>query len=155
MCTIGPLYATPLIGIIRWWPGSGKQVWPTWILNTLYLGQPNIHAILVAWVSRNSNSVRNRSICSALYNMFVQLGGIIGNNIYREEDKPFYKRGNMQLFVISFIPIPILLLTKAYYIWRNKSRDKIWNSMAEEEKCIYRETTRDEANKRLGFRFDH
>ncbi|CCG24984.1 hypothetical protein CORT_0G03060 [Candida orthopsilosis Co 90-125] len=155
VCLIAPLYATPLIGVIRFWSGSGKDIWATWVLNTLYLGQPYIHAIVVAWVSRNSNSVRNRSICSALYNMFVQLGGIISNNIYREDDRPMYKRGNMQLFVISLILIPVLLLVKAYYIWRNKSRDKIWNSMTEEEKRIYRETTKDEANKRLDFRFEH
>ncbi|KAI5949011.1 hypothetical protein KGF57_005002, partial [Candida theae] len=117
--------------------------------------QPYIHAICVAWVSRNSNSVRNRSICSALYNMFVQLGNIIGNNIYREDDKPQYKRGNMQLFAITLALIPVLLLVKAYYVWRNKSRDKIWNAMTEEEKHVYRETTKDEANKRLDFRFDH
>ncbi|CAD1812810.1 Major Facilitator Superfamily protein [Candida parapsilosis] len=155
VCLIAPFYATPLIAVIRWWPGAGKQIWPTWVLNTLYLGQPYIHAICVAWVSRNSNSVRNRSICSALYNMFVQLGNIIGNNIYREDDKPMYKRGNMQLFAITVILVPILLLTKAYYMWRNKKRDKIWNSMTEEEKHEYRASTKDEANKRLDFRFDH
>ena len=155
VCCLAPLYATPLMGVIRWWSGSGKDIWATWVLNTLYLGQPYIHAIVVAWVSRNSNSVRNRSICSALYNMFVQLGNIIGNNIYREDDKPMYKRGNMQLFVITFILIPILVLTKFYYVWRNKSKEKVWNAMSEEEKYEYRTTTKHEANKRLDFRFDH
>ncbi|KAI5949006.1 hypothetical protein KGF57_005007 [Candida theae] len=87
--------------------------------------------------------------------MFVQLSSIIGNNVYRDDDKPLYKRGNMQLFVISLILIPILILAKGYYIWRNKSKDKIWNAMSEEERQTYRETTTDEANKRLDFRFDH
>ncbi|KAI5956680.1 hypothetical protein KGF57_003400, partial [Candida theae] len=96
-----------------------------------------------------------RSICSALYNMFVQLGGIIANNIYREDDRPQYKRGNLQIFVISLILIPVLLLVKAYYVWRNKSKDKIWNAMSEEEQQTYRDTTTDEANKRLDFRFEH
>ena len=155
VCTIMPIYTIPIMGLIRWWPGAGKEAWPTWVLNTLYLGQPYIHAICVAWVSRNSNSVRNRSICSALYNMFVQLGSIIGSNIYREDDKPLYHRGNMQLFAITFILLPILLLTKAYYVWRNKTKDEIWNSMSEEERHKYRETTTDQANKRLDFRFDH
>ena len=30
--------------------------------------------------------------------MFVQLGSIIASNIYRKDDLPLYKRGNMQLF---------------------------------------------------------
>lgn len=87
--------------------------------------------------------------------MFVQLGGIISNNIYREDDRPMYKRGNMQLFVINLILIPILLLVKLYYIWRNKSKEKVWNAMSEDERRAYRETTTDEANKRLDFRFEH
>ena len=55
---IAPFYALPLIAIIRWWPGAGKNIWATYILNTLYVGQPYIHAICVSWVSRNSNHVR-------------------------------------------------------------------------------------------------
>ncbi|KAI5970194.1 hypothetical protein CANMA_000805 [Candida margitis] len=155
VCCLAPLYATPIMGVIRWWSGAGKDIWATWVINTLYYGQPYIHAIVFAWVSRNSNSVRNRSICSSLYSMFVQVGDVIGNNIYRQDDKPLYKRGNMQLFVITLILIPVLLLTKMYFMWRNQSRDRIWNAMTEEEKHTYRLTTKDEANKRLDFRFDH
>ncbi|CAI5760349.1 unnamed protein product [Candida verbasci] len=155
VCLLAPLYATPIMGVIRWWSGSGHNIWGTWTLNTLYLGQPYIHAIVVSWVSRNSNSVRTRSVASALYNMFVQLGSIIANNIYRTDDKPLYKRGNMQLFFISFALIPILILVKLYYVWKNKSRDKIWNAMTEEQRIDYRANTTDEGNKRLDFRFDH
>ncbi|CAK9442221.1 uncharacterized protein LODBEIA_P59640 [Lodderomyces beijingensis] len=154
VCLIAPIYATPIMGVIRWWSGSGKQIWSTWVLNTLYMGQPYIHAICVSWVSRNSNSVRTRSICSAVYNMFVQLGSIVANFIYREDDKPQYHRGNMQLFVLTLILIPILVLAKGYYVWRNKTRDKIWNAMSEEDRNDYRENTKDEGNRRLDFRFD-
>ncbi|KAK6205683.1 putative major facilitator superfamily transporter [Scheffersomyces amazonensis] len=155
VCTLAPLYSAPLIAIIRWWPGAGVKVWPSYVLNTLFLGQPYIHAICVSWVSRNSNSVRTRSISSAVYNMFVQIGNIAANNIYRKDDLPLYHRGNMQLFAITVALIPVLFLTKAYYIWRNNSRDKIWNAMTPEEREDYISNTTDEGNKRLDFRFDH
>ncbi|RCK65553.1 hypothetical protein Cantr_01214 [Candida viswanathii] len=155
VCLIAPIYSAPLIGIIRWWPGSGVNVWATWVLNTLFLGQPYIHAICVAWVSRNSNGVRGRSISSALFNMFVQVDAIIANNIYREDDLPLYHRGNMQLFAITLTLIPVLLIAKGYYVWMNKRRDKIWNAMTEEEKHEYRVNTKDEGSKRLDFRFAH
>lgn len=155
MSLIVPLYATPLLALIRWWPGAGIEKWPTYVLNMLYLGQPYIHAICVAWVSRNSNHVRTRSVSSAVYNMFVQLGSIIGLNIYRKDDLPLYHRGNMQLFAITVILIPILLLTKWYYVWQNKRRDNIWNALTEEEKHEYRHTTKDEGSRRLDFRFAH
>lgn len=44
---------------------------------------------------------------------------------------------------------------KLFYIWRNKSREREWNSMSQEEKDQYIETTKDEGNKRLDFRFAH
>ncbi|KAI5963724.1 uncharacterized protein KGF55_002604 [Candida pseudojiufengensis] len=153
VCLIAPVYATPIIGIIRWWPQAGKNIWGTYVLNTLFLGQPFIHAICVSWVSRNSNSVRSRSISSALYNMFGQIGNIIANFIYRNDDKPLYLRGNMQLFWITFGLIPLLLIIKFYYVFVNKKRNKIWNNMSEDEKDDYRKYTKDEGSDRLDFRF--
>ncbi|EMG47304.1 hypothetical protein SBY92_002774 [Candida maltosa Xu316] len=155
VCLIAPFYCIPLLGIIRWWPGSGTKPWPSWVLNTLYLGQPYIHAICVSWVSRNSNGVRNRSISAAVYNIFVQLDAIIASNLYRKDDLPFYHRGNMQLFAMTIALIPILLLTKGYYVYMNKKRDEVWNAMTEEEKDDYRNNTTDEGTKRLDFRFAH
>jgi hypothetical protein len=40
-------------------------------------------------------------------------------------------------------------LTKAYYVWRNKSRDKKWNAMTTEQQLEYLVTTTDEGNKRV------
>lgn len=44
---------------------------------------------------------------------------------------------------------------KFYYIWRNKKRDEAWNALSREQKDHYLETTTDEGNKRLDFRFAH
>jgi hypothetical protein len=51
--------------------------------------------------------------------------------------------------------VVIYLLTKVYYVWRNKSREKKWNAMSEIERLEYLSTTKDEGNKRLDFRFQH
>ncbi|GEQ68831.1 hypothetical protein JCM33374_g2500 [Metschnikowia sp. JCM 33374] len=150
-----PLFTLPFIAALRWWPGSMHKPWPTWFLVSMVLAAPYVHALCVGWVSRNSNSIRSRSVCSALYNVFVQLGNIAANNIYRADDKPLYRRGNRNLFIVTVACIPLLFLVKGYYIWRNKSRDKIWNAMSFEEQENYVRTTTDEGNKRLDFRFDH
>ncbi|KAF5111363.1 hypothetical protein DV453_000008 [Geotrichum candidum] len=150
-----PLWIIPCLGVLRWWSGSLENVWGTYAVMTILLSAPYIHAILVSWCSRNSNTVRSRTTSAALYNMFVQAGSIISSNIYRKDDLPKYKRGNMQLFALAWASLGTLLLTKVYYIWRNKSRDNIWNAMTLEEQHSYRATTKDKGNKRLDFRFAH
>lgn len=87
--------------------------------------------------------------------MFVQASGIISSNIYRADDAPNYTRGNKTLLGIAVGNIAVYLLTKAYYLWRNKSRAAKWEAMTEEQQLEYLETTTDEGNKRLDFRFAH
>jgi hypothetical protein len=51
--------------------------------------------------------------------------------------------------------IGLYVLTKFYYVWRNKTRDAKWNAMTEDDRLTYLATTADEGNKRLDFRFAH
>lgn len=87
--------------------------------------------------------------------MCVQLGSIIGNFIYRNDDKPYYHRGNTSLFAINLLSIAIFLSTKAYYIWRNKQKERLWNAMTEEQQIEYRKATKFRGSRRLDFRFRH
>ncbi|GKT45231.1 putative transporter [Colletotrichum spaethianum] len=63
--------------------------------------------------------------------------------MYPNDDAPLYKRGNRSLLGIL------------YYIYRNKKRDRTWEGMSEAQRLAYLETTKDEGNKRLDFRFSH
>lgn len=113
------------------------------------------HPILVGWNSINSNTVRTRTVSAAVYNIMVQIGGIISSNIYRADDAPFYKRGNKVLIGICVFDIFLFLGVKLYYIQRNKYKAKIWESYSAEEKENYLATTKDKGNKRLDFQFHH
>jgi hypothetical protein len=119
------------------------------------LSYPYCHAILVSWNSRNSNSVRTRAVSAALYNMFVQSGNIIGVNIYRENDRPYYIRGNKILLAICCFNILLFPTVKYYYIRKNKRREAKWAELTGEEKVDYVRNTEDEGAKRLDFRFSH
>uniref|UniRef100_A0A0D2Y0P0 Transporter n=1 Tax=Fusarium oxysporum (strain Fo5176) TaxID=660025 RepID=A0A0D2Y0P0_FUSOF len=127
--------------------------WVSFAVLALLLGSPTAHPIQVSWNSRNSNTVRLRTVSAAIYNMFVQSAGIIASNVYRKDDAPRYREGNKNLLAIIALNITLYLLTRTYYIWRNKSRDKIWDAMDDEQKKHYLDTTKDEGNKRLDFRF--
>ncbi|KAM5341387.1 hypothetical protein ACJ41O_014418 [Fusarium nematophilum] len=127
--------------------------WVSFAVLTLLLGSPTAHPIQVSWNSRNSNTVRLRTVSAALYNMSVQSSGIIASNIYRKHDAPRYREGNKNLLAIIALNITLYLLTRAYYIWRNNRRDKVWDALSDDQKKEYLDTTKDEGNKRLDFRF--
>lgn len=134
---------------------SGISPWVKYAVVTVLLSYPYPHAMQVGWCSRNSNTVRARTVSAAVYNMFVQVSGIVYSNIYRTDDQPEYRRGNKQLVAICSANIVIYALVKLYYIWRNKKRDKEWNAMSREEQMHYLETTTDQGSRRKDFRFAH
>lgn len=148
------IWALPLlIALVALPPVFPNSNWVKWLLSTLLVGHPYVHAIIVALTSRNSGSVRTRTVGSSLYNMSVQLSSIISSQIYRDNDKPYYYTGNKALLAVVAYNFVVIIGMKVYYDWRNSSRDKIWASMSRDERVHYLSTTKDEGNKRLNFRF--
>ncbi|KAH8698633.1 putative pantothenate transporter [Talaromyces proteolyticus] len=150
-----PIWTLPCVIALRFWPGELQQSWGTFALMTVLLSYPYCHAILVAWCSTNSGSVRTRSISAAVYNMMVQVGSVISANIYRSEDAPLYHQGNRNLIIINCLVIGLFFFTKFYYITRNKWKARKWAALTEEEKIDYIKSTTDQGNKRLDFSFVH
>ena len=81
---IGQVWALPFLIYLTVANTGNLNRWVLWIVTTLLLSYPNAHPIQVGWNSRNSNTVRSRTVSAACYNMFVQSGGIIASNIYRK-----------------------------------------------------------------------
>ena len=69
------------------------------------------------------------------------------------DDAPNYTHGNKALLGIAIGNIAVYLLTKLYYVFRNRQRDRKWYAMTEQQQLVYLETTKDEGNRRLDFRF--
>jgi len=152
---IQAFWTLPCVIALRWWPGLITNQWGTYALVTVVCSYPYCHAILVAWCSKNANNVGARSVSAAAYNMGVQLGNIVSNFIYRDDDKPYYHRGNLDLVGINLLAIAVFILTKVYYVWRNRQKEKGWNAMTEDEQNEYRKATRLRGSRRLDFRFAH
>ncbi|PKY01098.1 permease of the major facilitator superfamily [Aspergillus campestris IBT 28561] len=149
------IWVLPCIVALRFWPDVMDNKWGTYAIITTLLCFPYAHAILVGWVSKNSNNVGTRTVSAAVYNMSVQLGSVIGNNIYREDDRPKYRRGNSVLLALNLLGIVVFIGTKIYYVSRNRYRDRIWAAMTEEQRLDYSRNTTDTGSKRLDFRFAH
>ncbi|KAK5050607.1 hypothetical protein LTR84_003889 [Exophiala bonariae] len=142
-----------LIALVTLPPTFHNSNWSKWVISTLLVGYPYVHAILVALTSRNSGTVRTRTVGSSLYNMAVQTSNIISSQIYRADDKPYYYRGNKVLLGIVAWNFVVFIFAKVYYVRKNNQRDRIWGSMSREERIHYLATTTDKGNKRLDFRF--
>ena len=149
------VWLLPCLAALRWWSGTGIQSWNTYALLTVLLSYPYCHAIVVSWASRNSGSVRTRSVSAAFYNMTVQLGNVIASNIYRTNDAPLYHRGNDILFALNLLSIALFVAAKGYYWSKKRSRARKWEVMSGDQREQYLATTRHEGNKRLDFRFAH
>ncbi|KAF9729491.1 major facilitator superfamily transporter [Paraphaeosphaeria minitans] len=125
------------------------SAWAYFAIATVLLSFPYTHPLQVAWTSRNAGSVQNRTVSASLYNMFVQVSGMIGANIYQPSDAPRYFKANKGLLVICVWMCVIQYPgTYFYYRWRNNQKTKKWEAMTSEEQEIYRTTTTDAGNKR-------
>ncbi|KAG8354287.1 putative transporter [Fusarium venenatum] len=128
--------------------------WAYFAISTVLLSFPYTHPIQVAWTSRNAGSVQNRTVSASLYNMWVQVSGMIGANIYQPDDSPRYFKANKGLLVICIWMCLVQYPgTFFYYRWRNYQKAKKWDAMTPDEQHQYRTTTSDQGNKRLDFRF--
>ncbi|KAF5630339.1 tartrate transporter [Fusarium sp. NRRL 52700] len=130
---------------------ANASPWAWYSATILMIGFPYIHSINVSLTSRNAGSVRTRTVGSAMYNMICQASSVISSQIYRDDDKPLYRRGNKVLLALVGWNVVMTVFIKGYYIWRNKTREQIWDAMSDEEKDEYLRTTKDEGNKRYCF----
>ncbi|KAL2822485.1 major facilitator superfamily domain-containing protein [Aspergillus granulosus] len=150
-----PLWVFPCILILRFWSGAMVDAWGTYSIMTVLLSYPYCHAILVGWTSKNSINVGTRTVSAAVYNMSVQMGNVIGNNVFHADDAPRYKRGFSVLLGLNLLGIALFLATKVYYIKRNRYRDRVWARMTEEQREDYIKNSTETGSKRLDFRFAH
>lgn len=152
---IQPIWVATCVGVLRFWSGSLVKQWGTYAVLTIALGDPYIHAMMVSACSRNSQSIKTRTVSASVYNMFVQAGTIIASNIYRTKDKPLYHTGNSVLFGCALAMFPILIGTKLFYKYLNSRKEKVWQGMTDEEREDYIAHTSDKGSTRLDFRFAH
>lgn len=148
------VFVLPFIAALVALPDDTNQ-WVKYVLLIGILGQPYTHAILAAWVSQISNSVRARAVGTSLYNMSYQVGSIIATQLYTQDDKPYYHKGNSAILGICCFNIAFAFVTKFYYIQRNKYKERKWLAMTPEEQEDYKLNTTDKGQKRLDFTFVH
>ena len=80
LSSLSQIWAFPMLVALVYLP-EDRDHRDTYALTMLLSAQPFVHAILAGLASRNSGSVRSRTISAALYNMCFQVSSIIGHNV--------------------------------------------------------------------------
>ena len=80
VCISSQIWALPLLLFLENM-AADTAAWTRYAVTVMLVGYPYVHAILVAAVSRNAGAVRTRTVASALYNMIVQAGAVISQNV--------------------------------------------------------------------------
>lgn len=86
------------------------------------------------------------------------MGSLIGSQIYRKYDSPYYKQGNKVLISICALALLTFVAQRLYLQTLNKRKAAVWDEMTVEERSIYQAdaTAREvDGNKRLDFRFQY
>ena len=172
-CFFGEFWCLPLLAALIGIHPSASN-WTRFALTTLISGctshtwrqisscvltaraDPYFHPIVSAWISENSFDVKKRAVTAATYNVIVQVGSIVGSQIYRAYDAPYYYLGNKVLISICALALATFIGQREYLKHLNRRKERVWDGMTLEERNAYQadtEARERDGNKRLDFRF--
>jgi hypothetical protein len=81
---------------------------------------------------------------------------VVGNQIYRKWDAPYYKNGNKVCISILAFSLVVFVVQRQYLAHLNRKKQIAWDALSPEEKVEYQtdKVAREaDGNKRLDFRF--
>lgn len=154
-CMVGELWIMPLLVALLTLPDGGRD-WARFSLVTLISGYPYFHPIVSSWISENTFDVKKRAIAAATYNVIVQIGSLIGSQIYRAYDAPYYKQGNKVLVSICALALAAFVVQRQVLVHLNRKKEQRWSVMSPEERVAYQNDVKareEDGNRRLDFRF--
>ncbi|KAH3680265.1 hypothetical protein WICMUC_000447 [Wickerhamomyces mucosus] len=111
--------------------------WKFYALYTIYQVSPSWHNINAAWIAENQSSYETRSIVLALYFTAANAAAIPGGQVFRANDKPYYKKGWIAILVLFVFLNAAIISQRIQYILTNKRKAKKFSQLTEEEKESY------------------
>lgn len=156
-CLVGSMWCLPLFTALLTLPDGGRE-WGRFSIVTLISGYPYFHPIVSAWISENSFDVKKRAIAAASYNVIVQVGSLIGSQIYRAWDAPYYKNGNKVCIAILALAITTFIVQRQWIIHLNNKKKREWEALTPEQQVEYQTDNvarEKDGNKRLDFLYQY
>jgi hypothetical protein len=114
---------------------------------------PSWHGMHIAWMSSNLAPIGKRTLALGAIIGFANLNSVPGSQIYQVADSPLYRRGNWINVGLQAATFVMFIAQRFRYSITNTLRQRKWDSMTEDEKKTYDETTKSKGSNRLDFRF--
>ncbi|CAO0801119.1 unnamed protein product [Mucor circinelloides] len=130
---------------------SGK--WSLYGAALFTASAPSWHGMQIAWMSSNLAPIGKRTLALGAVIGAANICGVPGSQIYKTADAPHYHQGNYINIALQAATAVLFLAQRTRYALTNRYRAKKWNSMTENEKKTYNETTKDLGSNRLDFQF--
>ncbi|KAF9350968.1 hypothetical protein BGX34_000895 [Mortierella sp. NVP85] len=118
-------------------------------------GQTCWHPVNAAWIAGNTAPVGKRSIALALYIISVNACDMVSVNLFRDEDAPRFITGFWILFGALLLTIVLFIFQRYHLMWVNKKRDEKTRNWTDADWQHYNETTTDEGDDHLSFRYSY
>ncbi|TFK68769.1 MFS general substrate transporter [Pluteus cervinus] len=114
---------------------------------------PYTHPLNIAWMSENTGSIGKRTLGSGLVIGAANLHGTWGSQIYRADDAPDFKRGNLINIAIAGTTFILWIIQKLYYQYCNARNAERFTALTEEEKEREENLKDQKGNRSLTYRF--
>ncbi|KAF9986482.1 hypothetical protein BGZ75_001785 [Mortierella antarctica] len=118
-------------------------------------GQTCWHPVNAAWIAGNTAPVGKRSIALAMYIISVNACDMVSVNLFRDEDAPRFITGFWILFGALLLTIVLFIFQRYHLMWINRKREEKTRYWTEEDWRLYNETTKDEGDDHLSFRYSY
>jgi MFS family permease len=127
--------------------------WSRYAAALIANSSPSWHGMQIAWMSSNLAPVGKRALALGAVVGAANICGVPGSQIYAAKDAPYYRFGNKINIGLQAATAVLYLLQHTRYALTNRYRARKWNSMTDEQKKAYNETTKDLGSNRLDFQF--
>ncbi|KAF8970652.1 major facilitator superfamily domain-containing protein [Flammula alnicola] len=94
---------------------------------------PSTHPLNIAWLSENTGSVGKRTVASGMIIGASNIYGVWGSQIYRADDAPEFKRGNLINIAFAGTAFVLWFAQKHAYLFRNAQNDAKITQLSETE----------------------
>ncbi|KAF9356184.1 hypothetical protein BGX26_005614 [Mortierella sp. AD094] len=118
-------------------------------------GQTCWHPVNAAWIAGNTAPVGKRSIALAFYIISVNACDMVSVNLFRDQDTPRFITGFWILFGALLATIVLFIFQRYHLMWINKRRSEKTRNWTDADWQHYNETTTDEGDDHLSFRYSY